>query len=130
MRVMTLVAVLFAVSGCDNTVFPGEGGSSGGGDARSADADGVMAYLDEKCGSCHAEGGQWPNFPSDLEADINDGVGDVVVPGDPDASLLWQVLAAPGDGSGASPMPFGRTSDINELDVQHIRLWIYDGATL
>jgi len=118
---------LLAVGGCDDTAFPS--GVHGGG-GYVADWHGVQCFLEAHCNDCHANGIGTGTFPDDIEAEIQpDFAGEAffVVPGDPFAGTLYHSVI---DQGGAAPMPLGRTEPFSPASIQHIRLWILEGATL
>ena len=88
------------------------------------------AFFAPKCVSCHGAGGQPPDLSATgaLSSLVNvEGAGGVVrvVPGDANASLLYQKL----DGSAAgSRMPLGGMATDGEMEL--VRNWINQGATL
>ncbi len=131
-RSVLIPLVLVLAGGCDDTVYPGGGGGGGGGHA--PDWDGVQEYLDAHCYSCHANGIGTGAFPEDIEAEADPDFADerlLLTPGDPDNSPLWISLTiTESTADGIDPMPLGRTSAIDITAIQHIKLWIYDGAPL
>ena len=113
--------VFLALVGCDDTLYgqPEETNDL----VYSSDWDGVRELSRDLCEVCHVEGGTSPDLvlPAAIEADLEQGGGRLVVPGDPEASLLWTVLE---DGS----MPIG--APLSEAQIGHVKAWIEDGAVV
>jgi mono/diheme cytochrome c family protein len=94
--------------------------SAGGGASFSAD---VKPILDSKCAGCHGPMGGWS--ATDYTSVINSGDhGPVIIPGDPDGSLLVQKLK--GTQSSGGSMPPGMPLSGDEIDV--IVSWVQAGA--
>jgi hypothetical protein len=131
MRRLFLVGTsLWAAVACDDTVFPVHGGG-GGAEALPATAEGVAAFFEGSCVSCHPAEGSGSggiNLPGTIFDDVERGEEAWVVPGDPDASPLWWVLTDGGPEGQVVQMPLGRRDALDPAKIQHIRLWIYDGA--
>ena len=85
------------------------------------DWDGFVALAADACSGCHGPEGSAETLPLPLaiQVDIDAGNELYVVPGDAEASLLWQVLA---DGG----MPLGAAMDPVVIDP--VRRWIDGGA--
>lgn len=82
--------------------------------------DGVQQLIDNHCAVCHpATNGV------DLRAGITDPTSGYVVPGDPDASYLWQVVS----GGTLLLMPPVPDGPLPAETVQCIHDWIADGAS-
>ena len=87
-----------------------------------------------RCSANACHGGPGPSAQLDLErepyASLVDAPSDAdesvirVVPGDPDASLLYLVLV--GDSHGVRQMPVGGA--LEDFEVEGIKTWIEDGA--
>ena len=116
--------------GCDDHLLgvPPEGAEPPA--AYTCDWVGVQAFFDDYCQSCHS--GANPSGGFDLvqviEAELG-GQGEpyYVVPGDPEASRLWQALAGIGS---ATLMPYGYTVPLETSLTQHVECWIGEGASL
>jgi uncharacterized membrane protein len=81
-------------------------------------------FIEERCLNCHgfAPGAGGVQLPEDIELDLASGSGGLVVPGNPDDSLLLQVLEIGVMPAGNRPMPKEMTA--------HVRAWILDGAVV
>ena len=93
----------------------------------TADWDGVLNLLDDRCSGCHAGPVNDVKFPELFEADLASLEGRYIVPFDPEGSTLWRVLAdelEPGDYAAMPWVP----GPLKERFVDHVRLWILDGA--
>lgn len=102
-------------------------GTTGTSNVYSSDWDGVEALILAECVLCHGPGGsaEFLPFPQSIVDDVNAGTGFLVVPGDPDNSLLWIVL----EGSGMSFMPPG-SAPLPANEVAHVYEWIEAGAAV
>jgi len=111
-----MVALALCVAlGCDDTEFNGNPPASG------VFLEDVLEIVDHNCLECHA--GLTAESGLDLSTDFCGAVstGGIVVPGLPDASLLYLRMRSPSD-----PMPpSGRLPD---EDLELVRVWIEDGA--
>ncbi len=112
------VAIVFA-AGCDDHLFNSpEVEVTGTIDASWA---GMEVFFEAHCDTCHVSIA--PDLHVDIPADIDAGTGTYVVPGDPDASKLWQVLLfAPG----VPGMP--ATGQLDEASIAPVEAWILAGA--
>ncbi|MCO4747801.1 MAG: hypothetical protein KC912_23600 [Proteobacteria bacterium] len=119
-RLVLVVAALLIGTACDDTVFPGGGPSYPPGQV------GVKALLEDQCALCHPAIEPAYTFPDDVWTDVADGTEALVVPGDPEASLLWRVMTNPGPDEAV--MPSGGLLPIET--VQHVEAWILDGAPI
>jgi hypothetical protein len=99
------------------------------------DWDGVQCTLQQHCTSCHSEPHDVPPvaytvFPEDLLADLLLEEHRLVVPGDPEASLLWRSISGelnPAiDGWGI--MPWGWSEPLPRSEIEHVEAWILAGA--
>lgn len=128
------LALVLALTGCDDTIF---GGKEGGGGDSGGSLDGfcgVRAIFNDQCTSCHGAGAVGG---LDLETDAYAALVDVpsanydgrtlVVPGDPDASFLYLKVIGDmaSDEGNAMPTSAGLAAD----DAETIRVWIADGAS-
>ena len=119
--------LLFFLTACDDQVLAPCG-------ELTPDWAGVSCTLDQHCISCHADVHADPPvkytiLPEDLLFDLAHGTGKLVVPGDPDASLLWRSVSGElqvTDGWGI--MPWGSFRPLPEDQTAHIREWIEAGA--
>ncbi len=118
------VAVVLAASGCDDHVFPNVGG--GDETAYTPTFEGFEGFFGDHCEGCHPSLNAWD--VDQTVADINSGAGRFVVPGDPDASLLWRVITDADDR--VALMPLGNAQPLDASVTGHIRQWILDGASL
>jgi hypothetical protein len=86
----------------------------------------IQPIFNGSCGpsSCHI-GGNTSGLTLDTYADLMDGgnSGDVVIPGNPDGSIIVRRL----EGDITPQMPFGRPP-LSNSDIQKIRDWIEQGA--
>ena len=93
----------------------------------TSDWEGVLQLIDERCRTCHQPGGgAHMMLPEALMDDLDNDLGVLVVPGDPDASMLWRLVADelwPGDWG---IMPLGNL--LPPEDTVHLRVWINAGA--
>jgi hypothetical protein len=106
---------LALTAGCDDTVFNGNEPASG------IFLEDVLEIIDSNCLECHA--GLTAEAGLDLSTDFCGSVmtGGIVVPENPDSSLLYQRMRSPSD-----PMPPSGRLPTTDLDV--VRQWIIDGA--
>ena len=87
---------------------------------------GVEAFIDDHCVSCHPALEE-PDLLTAIPADIADGTGIYVVPGDPENSYLWTLI------NGSDPdyfMPLGIAEPLPLTTIQHVEQWILDGAVI
>lgn len=127
MTTRSAALALFALlaSSCDDHVFPTGSVEAGNSDLYTADWDGVQVFFQDNCtAGCHES--LAPVLPDAIEADLANGAGELVVPGDPDASLLWQAIDQSGS---ATPMPIGQPRLDDEF-ILHVRDWIEAGAEI
>lgn len=93
----------------------------------TADWQGVLDLLDDRCAGCHAGPITDTPFPELFEADLESLEGEYIVPFDPDGSTLWRVLAdelEPGDFASMPWVP----GPLKERFIDHVRIWIEAGA--
>lgn len=91
--------------------------------------DGVAELIEDRCVGCHVVGGEANDlpFPDAIALDLVGGIGPIVVPGDPDGSVLWRVLSGNLAGDDFAVMPWG-TGPLPVAEVEHVQAWILDGA--
>lgn len=121
-------AILFlATLGC-NGDKTGESGGTGdtGGPAYDATWTGVQELFVDHCDRCHPSM-QYVDLHVDIAADVTSAAGYYVVPGDPDNSVLWQLVSAPSPFQSAMPYDTGL---LPLATVDPIREWIAAGAPL
>lgn len=106
--------VFLAFVGCDDHVLHTNPQPSG---VFLAD---VLEVIDHNCITCHA--GVTAEAGLDLSTDFCANVnGRIVVPGEPDLSLLYLRMRSPSE-----PMP--PTGRLPTADIEVVRTWIADGA--
>ena len=99
----------------------------------------IQPILNDRCINCHAPGGfaQMQGIPWDYREDTafedlidqlssQDETLTLVVPGDPNASLLFLKVSSASPPVG-SMMPLGGPP-LNDSEIEHIRVWIEQGA--
>ncbi len=93
-------------------------------DSFSPDWVGVKALFSDHCDTCH-DGSTQFNLRAAIEEDLEQDTRLLVVPGDPEGSVLWDAVA----GTTLTRMmpPSGR---LPEADVKHVHTWIDSGAHL
>lgn len=124
--ISTGLALSLSLVACDDTMFPSHGGEAGGIGWCAA-----QSLFSSECIGCHSASAALGGL--DLESDphaalvsVSSSYGTVlVVPGDPDGSLLLHKLEGPGTDEGG-PMP--PTGGIDADLIASIRAWIADGA--
>ena len=114
-RVPWTLALPVVIAGCDDTVFNGNEPASG------IFLEDVLEIIDGNCLECHA--GLTAEAGLDLSTDFCGSVmtGGIVIPENPDSSLLYLRMRSPSD-----PMPPSGRLPTADLDV--VRQWILDGA--
>jgi len=84
--------------------------------------------IQPQCMSCHEPGGRADGVPLETYEDLLNGFEVLVVPGDPEASLFYQVMLP----NARRPMPPPRSGlppvDLNQVEI--VRQWIEMGAPL
>ncbi len=124
MRVILPALLCFCAAGCDDHIFESHGADVPEG-GYTSDWDGVNQFWGDSCTTgCHES--LTPILPDDVEDDLANGTGVYVVAGDPESSLMWQVVAH----TGGVPMPFGSPDPLPIDTIQHIYDWIEDGAVI
>lgn len=120
-RVLAMLSLL-VLGGCDDTVFATRGLGY------EPTWLGMQVFMNDHCVECHPSVTD-PDWPEDLEADVLDGTELYVVPGIPEESLLWRIVSEEARREGDPPlMPLGRR--LTPPEVEHVRVWIEDGAPL
>jgi len=126
--VRTLLPLLLLVA-CDDTVLIPCG-------SFTPDWHGVNCTLQVHCISCHGDVHdnppvQFTVLPGDLITDINEGRGELVVPGEPGQSRLWRVLSGEIDPVlDYKLMPLGTLDPLPDSQIDHVREWIETGALI
>jgi len=122
-RIGAVLAVAALLGACDDTQFKSSGG--GGGGEYEPDFVSVIAIYHAHCAECHPA--LWADFDAGLlEADIENGDEEWVVPGDRDASELY--IRMSGGTETMSVMP--PTGALPPDTVEAVGTWIDDGAPL
>ena len=91
----------------------------------------VRPLLSDRCFACH--GPDAGSREADLRLDTREGAladlggGAAVVPGDPDASLLWQRVTADSDRRRMPPVD-AHVAPLDEDELALVRRWIEEGA--
>ena len=116
-----LVSIIGIICACDDTIF-------GGGEVALYPPGwvGVTAMMEDHCVGCHPALEE-PDLIPDIRADVLDGTGVYVVPGDPENSYLWTII------NGSDPdyfMPLGFSEPLPLTTIQHVEQWILDGAVI
>jgi len=114
-RTVHWALAILTLVGCDDTLFNGNEAASG------VFLEDVLHIIDHNCLECHA--GLTAEAGLDLSTDFCGAVltGGIVVPGQPDASLLYLRMRSPSD-----PMP--PSGRLPSADLELVRQWIEDGA--
>lgn len=92
----------------------------------------VKPILDANCARCH--GGM--NHRGGLSLDTRAGMlkggheGAVVVPGDPDRSLLLRLMRRQGPQNDPMPMPPPPRAKVSDADIEVVAQWIRAGAVM
>ena len=120
-KLLGIISLLGWGSACDDTIF-------GGGAVVQYPPGwvGVEALIEDHCVSCHPAL-EDPDLLTEIPADIANGTGFYVVPGDPENSYLWTLI------NGSDPdyfMPLGLAEPLPLTTVQHVEQWILDGAII
>mgnify|MGYP000315160156 CR=1 FL=1 len=125
-RIGPLLVGAALLAGCDDTIF-GPGGEPVEGEGYTA----VLSISESQCVGCHSAAAPQGNL--DLESDFIGATVDVVgafgepiiVPGEPENSLLYLMTA--GNPPVSSAMPLG-SGGLSAEENQIIEQWIIDGA--
>ena len=130
---MRISLLLLALAACDDVIFRVEEGGLPTGEGGEGWC-GVRATFAAQCVQCHAEGGSIGGL--DLVTDPHAAVVDVessefpdktlIVPGDPEGSLLFRKITGTQGSDEGTSMPPGQTVD--EAVAQVFRDWIAAGA--
>lgn len=90
----------------------------------------TQAILAPSCGNaqCHSSFRRADDYAFDTVEGARDSINTyvLVVPQEPDSSLLYQVLVSPGGDGNVARMPYDQP--MPDRDVEHIRKWIERGA--
>ena len=144
----TLLA-LRALAGCDDHILGPTNLDTGAAATYEPTWEGVQQLIVDHCERCHTAGGTAFELVPLIEDELAAMAGTtgattgassgttggatgtgvtavLVVPGDPESSLLWQTVTATG---GALPMPLD-TGLLDAETVDPIREWIASGAAL
>lgn len=130
MRHVWVLALTLGVgaAGCDDTLFGvGRGGDGIVEPVYTSDWQGVEDMFQASCEDCHP--GVHPFVLADVEADLQSGDGEYIVPGDPAASLFYRLISGERIDGDPTAMPQG-TTGLPADEHEHVRLWILDGAPL
>ena len=121
-----LIALL---GGCDDTTFNSPEPEIPEGEGYSA----VVQIFNDNClGACHGAGASFPDLETDpcgtlVDQDSQGYSGKLVVPGDSEASVLWNKMNNTGEFGGI--MPAGAPETLPEDLLQLVTDWIDEGAT-
>jgi len=124
----SLLTAAAALTGCDDTIF-----GAGGGEVEGEGYAAVLSINEAECTGCHSAGDAPAGGGLDLETDFIAATVNVtgaydlelIVPGEPENSLLYQMTTGVQPVSGA--MPFG-TGGLTAEQNAVIEQWILDGA--
>lgn len=112
------------LTGCDDTLFASDAGT----ETYPPTWIGVTDFMDDHCVVCHSPDGEaTTQLPTNLAEDLQTSGQRFVVPGDPEASLLWRVVSDTVGPDDYGVMPLGAGA-LPEPTVAHIREWILAGA--
>ncbi|MAQ16528.1 MAG: hypothetical protein CMN30_32350 [Sandaracinus sp.] len=101
--------------------------------AECGEAGAAILFFERTCAGCH-QGSRFPNLSREGLAELSSQTSEIVpgarllVPGDPEASFLYQKLAHTQGAEGGANMPLGRATPVSELSM--IESWIRAGASL
>ena len=116
------LAGALALVACDNTVFHSQELGY------EANWFGVQVFMHDHCFECH-RAGQPPELPDAVEADLVEERFELVVPGDAEGSVLWQVVA-PGEWEPGMPHKMPPGQPLPPPVTEHVYEWIEKGAPL
>ncbi len=121
-KFLTIVGLSLFMTSCYYDAYPEEpfnddGGNNGGVDISYTDQ---IVPLWVQCTGCHNAGGDEPNMQDNSYSNLLDGY---VVPGDAEASILYNSLLGSG---GVSLMPPG--SKWSDSKINLVKDWIDQGA--
>ncbi len=117
-----LIVGALALVGCDNTIFHSQ---ELGYEATWL---GVQIFMHDHCFECH-RAGQAPELPDAIEEDLLEERFEYVVPGDPEASVLWQILE-PVEWEPGMPHQMPPGAPLPLPVIEHVYEWIEEGAPL
>ena len=91
----------------------------------------VRPILETNCGECHMNGNKKGALAIDTQAGLNKGGrdGKVIVPGDPENSLILKLIRHEGPEDDPMPMP-PKKPKMSEADIAVITAWIKAGAVM
>lgn len=122
MKTSRWAVLVLLLLGCDDHLFPAGMSVSEGG--YEPTWDGVQLLMsDAGCLGCHAA--LEPILPSAIEDDLAQALGALVVPGEPENSLLWRVLMYEEGLVGMPP-----SGPLAQDQIAAVEQWILDGAPL
>lgn len=114
---------LLFLGGCDDTLFNDVSCAAVEYEATWED---VALFIEAECQVCHTEAGLAEfSLEEAIEDDLADGADYLVIPGDSEGSLLWQVLAHEGEvvmPPSGGPLPL--------CVYEHVGDWIDAGAVI
>ncbi|MFT6145406.1 MAG: hypothetical protein ACJAZO_005398 [Myxococcota bacterium] len=116
-----LLVLWLCLAACDDTVI------GGGGQTYTPDWLGTQVFFVDHCVQCHPSVEPSLDLPGDILVDVCDETGIWVVPGDPEASMLWRLVADTGLENDPAVMPFG-TGPLPSGQTDFLREWIAAGA--
>jgi len=123
-----ILFILMSLQSCYKDVGPIEGETDVPAEGISYSQD-VQPIYDQNCISCHPNSGDLDltagnSYAQTVNANASGYSGKLVVPGDPENSILYKKI----DGSGAygSNMPLG--SSLSQTQINTIKQWIEEGA--
>jgi uncharacterized membrane protein len=111
---MFVAMMLLACGGDGESTPTADTGATTAPAGYTADWDGVQNLFADHCDSCH---------PATNGIDLRADIDTYVVPGDPDASRLWESLQAQ---SISTMMP--PSGKLPDEDIAHVEAWILAGA--
>ena|SRR5665647_1472903 len=90
----------------------------------------TVAILQPSCGNaqCHSSFRRSRDYAFDTVEEARDSIStyQLVVPGEPENSLLYQVLVSPGGDGNTKRMPYDQP--LSDIDVTLIHEWILAGS--
>lgn len=125
---LALAVPLAVLGGCDDTLYGVPIGGEGGVVEPEYDVSfaGVEAMWVDHCQVCHPAVNEFDL--GQVVADIEQETGMYVVPGDPEASMLWRLISGTRLDDDPRTMPDGSPTGLRPVEREHVRLWILDGA--
>lgn len=90
--------------------------------------DGVQAMISDHCDQCHRDESQQAHIDlrAEIQADVANGGGHYVVPGDSSSSAVWLSLS----GQSMLPMPPSPNQPLSSDEICHVQEWIDAGAPI